>query len=57
MMKDNGLVTHVITPSAMVKWREAAEKAVHSLIGSVFSQQIYDLVVAEIRDYRKTHGQ
>ena len=57
MMKENGLVVHEITPAAMVKWRETAQKAVSVLIGSLFSKEIYDQVVAVIQDYRKTHGQ
>ncbi len=57
MMKENALLVHEITPAAMVKWRETAQKAVSALIGALFSKEVYDQVVADIQDYRKTHGQ
>jgi TRAP-type C4-dicarboxylate transport system substrate-binding protein len=57
MMEKNGLTVHEITPAAMVKWRAAAQTAVDSLIGTVFSKQVYDEVLGYLRDYRKTHGQ
>jgi TRAP-type C4-dicarboxylate transport system substrate-binding protein len=57
MMKNNGLAVHEITPQAMVLWRATAQTAVDSLIGTVFSKQVYDEVVSYIKDYRKAHGQ
>ena len=57
MMKDNGLIVHETSAGAMAKWREAAQKAVDGLLGSVFSKEIYDQVMEYARDYRKTHGQ
>jgi TRAP-type C4-dicarboxylate transport system substrate-binding protein len=57
MMKDNGLIVHDAPGGSMAKWREAAQKAVDGLVGSVFSEEIYDQVVGRIRDYRKIHGQ
>jgi TRAP-type C4-dicarboxylate transport system substrate-binding protein len=57
MMKKNGLAVNEITPAAMVKWREAAQKAVDGLIGSVFSKETYDRAIGYLQDYRKAHGQ
>jgi len=57
MMKENGLAIHEATPPELVLWREAAQKAITSLIGSVFSKETYDQVLAYVQDYRKAHGQ
>jgi len=57
MMKDNGLVIHEVPAGAMAKWRQAAQKAVDDLIGSVFSKEIYDQAVGYVQAYRKSHGQ
>jgi TRAP-type C4-dicarboxylate transport system substrate-binding protein len=57
MMEKNGLTVHEITSVAMVKWRDAAHKAVDSLIGTVFSKQVYEEVLGYLRDYRKAHAQ
>jgi TRAP-type C4-dicarboxylate transport system substrate-binding protein len=57
MMTENGLAVHEVTPADMAKWRAAAQTAIDSLVGSVFSKDIYDQVVGYLRDYRKTHGQ
>ncbi len=57
MMKDNKLVVHDPPAGAMAKWREAAQKAVDGLIGSVFSKEIYDQVFGYVQAYRKLHGQ
>ncbi len=57
MMKENGLVIHEVPASAMAKWRQAAQKAVDDLIGSVFSKEIYDQAVGYVQAYRKSHGQ
>jgi len=56
MMKDNGLVVHDPPAAALAKWRVAADKAVASLIGPVFSKELYDQMLARVRDYRKAHG-
>ncbi|MBN2266163.1 MAG: TRAP transporter substrate-binding protein DctP [Candidatus Aminicenantes bacterium] len=57
MMKDNGLVVHEPSAEALAKWRAAADEAIASLIGSVFSKDVYDQVVAYVREYREAHGQ
>jgi TRAP-type C4-dicarboxylate transport system substrate-binding protein len=57
MMKDNGLVVHDPPAAALAKWREAAGRAVDGLIGTVFSKEIYDHIIAHIQEYRKSRGQ
>jgi len=57
MMKENGLVVHDPPPDALVKWHEAADKAVEKLIGPVFSKELYDAVVGYLQEYRKSRGQ
>jgi len=57
MMKDNGLVVHDPPAAALVKWREAADRAVSGLLGPVFPKEIYDQIMGHVRDYRKAHGQ
>jgi TRAP-type transport system periplasmic protein len=57
MMKDNKLVVHDAPAAALVKWREAADRAVSGLLGPVFSKEIYDQIMGYVQDYRKAHGQ
>ena len=57
MMKDNGLIVHDVPAGSVAKWRQAAQKAVDELIGSVFSKAIYDQAVGYVQAYRKSHGQ
>ena len=57
MMKDNGLVVHDPSAAALVKWYEAAGRAVDGLIGPVFSKEIYDRIVGYVGEYRRARGQ
>jgi TRAP-type C4-dicarboxylate transport system substrate-binding protein len=57
MMKENGLVVHDPPPGVLVKWHEAADRAVDRLIGPVFSKELYDQVVGYVQEYRKSRGQ
>jgi TRAP-type C4-dicarboxylate transport system substrate-binding protein len=57
MMKDNGLVVHDPTSAALAKWQETVARAVDSLMGSVFSKEIYDQIMGYVQEYRKAHGQ
>lgn len=57
MMKENGLVVHDPPPGVLVKWHEAADRAVDRLIGPVFSKELYDQVVGHVQEYRKSRGQ
>jgi TRAP-type C4-dicarboxylate transport system substrate-binding protein len=57
MMKDNGLVVHDPSPAALARWRESADRAVGSLLGTVFSKELYSQVMGYILEYRKAHGQ
>jgi TRAP-type C4-dicarboxylate transport system substrate-binding protein len=57
MMKDNGLVVHDPPPAALARWRESTDRAVASLLGTVFPKELYDQVMGYLLEYRKTHGQ
>jgi TRAP-type C4-dicarboxylate transport system substrate-binding protein len=57
MMKDNGLVVHDPSPAALARWRESADRAVGSLLGTVFSKELYTQVMGCLLEYRKAHGQ
>jgi TRAP-type C4-dicarboxylate transport system substrate-binding protein len=57
MMKDNGLVVHDPSPAALARWRESADRAVGSLLGTVFSKELYTQVLSCLLEYRKAHGQ
>ncbi len=57
MMKENGLVVHDLPAGKLALWHQAADQAIDRLIGPVFSKELYDEVVAYIREYRKGRGQ
>ena len=57
MMKENKLVINDPPPGVLVKWHEAADRAVEKLIGPVFSKELYDQVVGYVQEYRKSRGQ
>lgn len=57
MMKDNGLVVHDPPADKLVRWHEAAARAVDKLIGPVFSKELYDRVIGYVQEYRKSRGQ
>jgi TRAP-type transport system periplasmic protein len=57
MMKENGLVVHDPPADKLVRWHEAADRAVDKLIGPVFSKELYDRVAGYVQEYRKGRGQ
>lgn len=57
MMKENKLVINDPPPGTLVRWHEAAGRAVDKLIGPVFSKELYDQVIGYVQEYRKNRGQ
>ncbi len=56
-MIKHGLKIIDMPPGAMVKWRAATDKGMSELIGKVFSQEIYDLLLGYIEEYRKKNNE
>jgi len=55
-MVENGLVINQTSPEAEKMWRESASDRLDTLIGKAFSKEIYDRLLAYLREYRNAHG-
>jgi TRAP-type C4-dicarboxylate transport system substrate-binding protein len=55
-MIKHGLKIIDLPPGAMEKWRAASDKGMSELIGKVFSQEIYDLLLGYLEEFRKKNN-
>jgi len=52
-MKKNGLIIHEPPADSLPQWKEAADKGMDELVGKVFSKEIYEKMLAILREYRQ----
>jgi len=55
-MKQNGLVIDAAPAGALQAWRAVASKGNDELIGKAFSKEVYDQMMAKLRECRKKNG-
>jgi TRAP-type C4-dicarboxylate transport system substrate-binding protein len=55
-MSDNGLIIHEPPPDAQEKWRAVAALGMDEIVGKEFSKDIYDRLLALLREYRQKLG-
>jgi TRAP-type C4-dicarboxylate transport system substrate-binding protein len=55
-MKENGLIIHEPPADAPEKWRAAASAGMADLEGKAFSREIYEQILALLREYKQKNG-
>ena len=55
-MKKRGLVVHPLTPEAEAEWRKATEELYPKIRGSMVPADMFDRVMALLKEYRATAG-
>lgn len=53
-MEKNGLKTHAVTPEAKEKWSILVKESAYPVfVGHRFSKEVYDMVLAAVKEYRE----